>query len=109
MPSCGFPVKRVIRSAAMYSLVLALLISFCHTASAQNFNRSAVGGVTIDANGVLNNASVDQTGALRRLLSENAKSLPGDLKQATKLRKVSLRRLAKAIEDSRESGQQLSD
>ena len=124
MPSYGFPVIRVIRPAAMLTLVLALLVSLCHTAWAQNdnnnnnnnnndggamYSRSAVGGVMIDANGVLNNASVDQTGELRRLLTENAKSLPGDLKQPTKLRKVSLRRLAKAIEDSRQSGKQLPD
>ncbi|MEA1951124.1 MAG: DUF1598 domain-containing protein [Planctomycetota bacterium] len=63
----------------------------------------------IDANGVLNNASVDQTGELRRLLAENAKSVPDDLNKATKLRKVSLRRLAEAIEKSRENGQRLPD
>ena len=113
MPSCGFPVKRVIRSTAMFALGLALLISFCHTTWAQNdglmFNRPSVGGITIDTNGVLNNADVDQTGELRRLMIENADPVPGDLKQAAKLRKVSLRGLAKAIEECRQSGRRLPD
>ncbi len=107
MPFYGSYVSRAIRSLAISSLVLALLVSFSHTAWAQLFRGSAVGGITIDASGVLNNASVDQTGELRRLMADAARSVPGDLNHPTELRKVSLPRLAEAIEECRQSGKQL--
>ena len=117
MPSCGFSVTRIIRSVAISALVLALLVSLCHIASGQDddglatalFSRRAVGGIMIDANGVLNNAGVDQTGELRRLMTDAAQSVPGDLNQATRLRKVSLPRLAEAIRECRRSSKQLPD
>jgi len=98
-----------IRGLSMSVLAVALLFSFCHDAWAQFIRERAVGGVTIDAQGVLNNASVDQTGRLQRLMAENTKPVPGDMNRAVELRKVSLRRLGEAIEQCRQSSKPLPD
>ena len=61
---------------------------------------SAVGGVAIDAQGVI---SAPQVTALRTLQAARQKALrqvPGALGQATEFRKVSLRRLEQALQDA---------
>lgn len=59
-----------------------------------NFNfGSAVGGVSIDAEGVLRNATTDATGRLEQLRKEQLKPVPADLATQTKLRKISLKGL----------------
>lgn len=57
----------------------------------------AVGGVAIDANGVLNNIEVDQLNRLRGTWAKALKQAPGDINEPSELRKVSLRRLEAAI------------
>ena len=128
MPICGLPVTQKFRGLLTFTLVIILSFSFCHIACAQNnnnggnnnggnnnndssnyYSRSAVGGVMIDARGVLQNASVDQSGNLQRLLSENAKPITGDMNQSVELRKVSLQRLAKAIEECQKNAKPLPD
>jgi hypothetical protein len=66
---------------------------------------SAVGGVLIDAQGVLTNAEVDEVGRLRELRQEMLKEVPADLKQPSKLRKVSLRGLEAAIAERKRTTQ----
>ena len=73
------------------------------------FVAQPVGGVLVDANGVLANAEVDTLGQLQRLRKELMHELPGDLQAPTKLRKVSLRRLEEAIEACLETGRPLDD
>jgi hypothetical protein len=100
-----------IRGFSTSALAVVVLFSFCQAAWSQDslFARSAVGGVMIDAQGVLNNASVDQTGRLQRLMAENTKPAPGDMNLAVELRKVSLRRLGEAIDECRQNGKPLPD
>ena len=61
------------------------------------FRSSAVGGVLVDAEGVLSNAELDDLGTLRQIrLTYHNQDVPADLKQPAKLRKVSLRGLQEA-------------
>lgn len=69
----------------------------------------AVGGVAIDAQGVLNNLEVDQLNRLRGVWQKAAKQVPGDINEPTELRKVSLRRLEAAIADHLAKGTPLPD
>jgi hypothetical protein len=57
----------------------------------------AVGGVSIDVNGVLNNAEVDQLTGLHDAREKAMQGVSDDMKQFSKLRKVSLRGLQEAI------------
>ncbi len=68
-----------------------------------------VGGVAIDAQGVLENVERDALGVLARLRAEALQKVPADLNVFSEMRKVSLRRLEAAIEQSMKSGKQLPD
>ncbi|MDZ4782750.1 MAG: DUF1598 domain-containing protein [Planctomycetia bacterium] len=57
----------------------------------------AVGGVSIDVNGVLNNAEVDQLTGLHDAREKAMQGVSDDMKPFSKLRKVSLRGLQAAI------------
>jgi hypothetical protein len=71
--------------------------------------RQSVGGVSIDADGVLSSATIDQSSALREVLTRSLHAQAADLRAPTELRKVSLRRLDEAIEAALQSGEPLSD
>jgi len=88
----------------------ALVTGMCPSLFAQTLStRSAVGGISVDANGLLENAEVDQLGELSRIRSRALEPIPGNLNQATPLRKVSLRRLEEAIKKYIEDGKELPD
>ena len=84
------------------ALGIALIFALTLTATAQaQFFRQAVGGISIDPKGVLANAEKDHNG-VRQFWLDLLKPVPGDLKQTSKLRKISLRGLAEllsALED----------
>lgn len=61
------------------------------------FVNGAVGGVSIDANGVLADPTLDEVGELRKLRSAAIGEIPADLNAPSPLRKISLRRLEAAI------------
>ncbi len=111
MPIFGFSVNRTLCGYFAFAVVLISFFAFSPAVWAQNpvFGSSAVGGVMIDAQGVLTNATVDQTGELKRLLDENKTPLPGDMNKAVELRKVSLRKLCEAMRECRENGKPLPD
>ena len=67
-----------------------------------NFGRqSAVGGVSIDAEGVLSTPPVEDQRALQAARQQALEAIPGDLKQFTPLRKVSLKQFEAAIRNHR--------
>jgi hypothetical protein len=68
-----------------------------------------VGGVAIDAQGVLENVQTDALGQLAKLRAEALQKVPDGLNVFTDSRKVSLRRLEAAIEQSTKSGKSLPD
>ena len=72
------------------------------------FNR-AVGGISINSDGLIANATTDTLGKLRAERDRLLQKVPTDLHGAATLRKVSLRGLEEAIEESIRAGKPLSD
>lgn len=68
-----------------------------------------VGGVAIDAQGVLENVQTDALGQLAKLRTEALQKMPAGLNVFTDMRKVSLRRLEAAILEAAKSGKPLPD
>ena len=68
-----------------------------------------VGGVSIDARGVLENVQTDALGQLAKLRAEALEKVPDGMNVFADSRKVSLRRLEAAIEESVKSGKALPD
>ncbi|MGA2799326.1 MAG: DUF1598 domain-containing protein, partial [Thermoguttaceae bacterium] len=68
-----------------------------------------IGGVAIDAQGVLENVQTDALGQLAKLRAEALQKVPEGLNVFSDSRKVSLRRLEAAIEQSTKSGKPLPD
>jgi hypothetical protein len=66
-----------------------------------------VGGIAIDPSGTLSNAVQGDTKQLHDLRAQALKDVPGDIKAAAPLRKISLRRLEAAIAASKKSGEPL--
>jgi len=90
-------------------LALAVVV-VCQIADAQVFERSrSVGGISIDTDGTLDNATLDDMGRLNKLRLEDIDQIPAELAGATRLRKISLRGLERAIQDCKANGQPLPD
>jgi hypothetical protein len=66
-----------------------------------------VGGVSIDAAGVVDRCSLQAAGQLRRAWLAGMEPAPAEMARASGLRKVSLRRLEAAIAECRQRGQPL--
>ncbi len=97
---------------------LALLPAICAAAAviasasgawAQYGAIRQVGGVWINAEGLLRNIETDETDQLRALREKALEPLPGGLQAACPLRKISLRRLEAAITAQLETGKPLAD
>ncbi|HBJ37993.1 MAG TPA: hypothetical protein DDZ51_25195 [Planctomycetaceae bacterium] len=69
----------------------------------------AVGGVVIDANGVLRSATLDQRQASLKEMRQSIAQPQGDLAEPAELRMISLAKLQQAMEESAASGKPLSD
>lgn len=92
------------------ALVIAagLLASWSAPVRAQ-FVQRQVGGVSIDADGVLKNQTVDQRLAVKREIELAARAVPGEMAGHAELRKISLRQLEAAIGEHRKTGTPLPD
>jgi hypothetical protein len=90
--------------AAVLAIVAGL---FASSAEAQFVNQQ-VGGVSIDANGLLTKIQVDQLNDLKRYRQDAFAAVPSAL-QDKGLRKISLRGLEGAIAEHRKSGTPLTD
>ncbi|MEX0978685.1 MAG: DUF1598 domain-containing protein, partial [Pirellulales bacterium] len=95
--------RRPILAAALLALSLIVLPE----AQAQFVNQQ-VGGVSIDANGVLTKIKLDELNELKRHRQAAFMAVPGELKDAG-LRKVSLRQLEAAIAEHRKHGTPIGD
>ena len=62
--------------------------------------RSAVGGISIDTDGVLSTASVKIRSSWRERLKEEVESAPDELNRPVGLRMVSLRGIEQALQDN---------
>lgn len=78
---------------------------------AQQFGQtySFPGGVSINADGMLTNTSVDDLGKLRQARAALLKPAPGRLHEKVPMRKVSLRRLDAAVRQTLQGGATLPD
>lgn len=101
--------------AGLAGVVLALA-AWCvseDAARAGNNNNgnfgSAVGGISIDASGVLQNASVEETGRLREARKQALAAAPAELDKPTEMRKISLRRLEAVLADCIKNSRPIPD
>jgi len=112
--NCGRPITSACTTTGAGRIVctaLACVAVFLATSAlvqAQT-RTSAVGGVLISTDGMLNAAGFEATGQLRATRAQSLQQIPGDLSQKTVLRKISLRALEEAIVRQIETGQPLPD
>ena len=110
MSACNLALTRGVRRAAILATAVWLLAVACPVLNAQSiWNQRSVGGISIDADGILDNATLDDQGKLSRIRTEALQEIPGELNGWTELRKVSLRGLEAAIEQCANSGKDLPD
>lgn len=110
------PTSRARRTSWFATILAAAALSgsvLLSTASAQTtgvgFVQQPVGGVFVDASGVVDNAEADALGKLQQIRKSVLTAVPGDLNEPAELRKVSLRRLEAAIAEHLKSGKPLPD
>ena len=85
---------------APLALLLAVILAPAVQAGHQFFRNNQVGGVKIDASGVLSAPEPKAAEMLRRERIAEMKEVPGDLGKKVELRKISLRGLEAAIDDA---------
>jgi len=71
--------------------------------------QQAVGGVYVDARGVVNNVERDGFNKLREMKLSQMQRVDGDLAQPAELRKVSLRQMQAAIAEASAAGKEIPD
>lgn len=108
MPTCCPAIAHAARGLISAAVGLGFALLWCPAIDAQIFEtRRAVGGISIDANGLLANAAVDELGRLSRFRAGIVGDLAPELTQAAELRKVSLRRLEAALAECAAAGKPL--
>lgn len=101
----------VLRQALVLTLV-CLVAATCGVALGQTTTvatNRAVGGVSINTDGLLSNARLDDVGTLEKLRTHSLDKIPGDLNAATEMRKVSLRGLEAALEECTKNNKPIPD
>ncbi len=99
--------RQLHRSLALVALAAVISLSLRTTARAQ-FVTQQVGGVSIDANGIVQKVRLDELGELLKVRKAAFQPVPDDLSKSG-LRKVSLRQLEAAIAEHRKNGTPLTD
>ena len=82
------------------AVLLAIILSPVAKAGNNNFRNNSVGGVKIDAEGVLTLAEAKATFKLRQAMIADMEAVPRDLDGKVELRKISLKRLEAAVDDA---------
>jgi len=106
---------RLLRRTMLLPALVLSVAAWSSQASAQNQNDQTlqvfniVGGVSINATGMLTNADRDKVGRLSQILHDAMDPVPNAMNQTSGLRKVSLRKLEAAIRKVVESGKDLPD
>lgn len=97
--------RRIVAACAV-----AAVLSAAQSAYAQfGFGRSAVGGVKIDADGVVSNPQVGELKELQAAWQKGLQQVPNDLQKWTDLRFVSLKQLESEIAAARAANKPLPD
>ncbi len=90
---------RAVHQGVTALLVFALVVSQVSVATAGNFNRNgAVGGISIDVDGVVRDAVVKDQDALAREMRKSIETPQGELARNVEIRKISLRALEAACQ-----------
>lgn len=97
--------KRVLAATAVVAVLLA-----CRSAQAQfGFRNPGVGGVKIDADGVVSNPQVGEMKDLQAVWQKGLQQVPDDLQKWTDLRFVSLKQLDSEIKAARAASKPVPD
>jgi hypothetical protein len=105
---------RVLAAKCRFCCVLAsalacTLVLISPATSPAQVIESAVGGVSINAAGIVNAATLDNMNKLSNDRRLTLQKIPGDLNGAAEMRKISLRRLEAAIDDCAKNNKPLPD
>ena len=95
--------------ALVAALALAAWVAAASAADAQFFRGGAVGGVKVDANGVVSNPQVSELKELRQAWQAGLADVPADLQQPSELRFVSLKRLEAEAARAQAAGEELPE
>ena len=102
--------NRSAKRSLVFLAVASLAIGFSLEALAGGLVRSpAVGGVYIDAEGVVSSPAVNSSESLQAVWQAGLQPVPGDLEAYTELRYVSLRGLEEQLAKASASGEPLPD
>ncbi|MGB7344091.1 MAG: DUF1598 domain-containing protein [Pirellulaceae bacterium] len=99
----------VIRSVAALSVGVICLAASVHGGGFNNGGGRAVGGVMIDAAGIVRTATIDEKLDLANVMRGVVDAPEGKLAEAAELRMVSLKKLQAAIVESRKTGDPLPE
>lgn len=103
-------VIRTVRLAACATLVLAVVAMLTAPAQAQIFsNQRAVGGVMLDTDGMIRDATLAERNQLRETIVKALQKVPAEMNGQTELRKVSLKRLDAALRECAANGTPIPD
>ena len=87
---------------------LAALCSVTHAGN-NNGRQSSVGGVSVDAAGVVKNSTVDVLNELRQLRLKAQTKVSDELAEKVELRKISLKRMMAEIKKAQDAGKEIPD
>lgn len=99
--------KRLTRIVSAFSLGILCLATTLH--GGLNVGNRNVGGITIDASGVVRTATIDEKRELANLVEQSLDPIDADLRDATEMRMISLKGLQQAIAASHASGAMVPD
>jgi hypothetical protein len=100
----------------VFAVVCPFALAICSSANGQNnnvnadlLNTRAVGGVSINTDGVLSTAREDDLGALSKVRAQAMEKVPLGLNEAVGMRKISLQRLEAALNDCAKNKKPIPD
>ena len=82
------------------SVIGLIIVTADVWAGGRFFRNGAVGGVSINAEGVLSEPTVAATNGLRQFVAERLQDVPEEMEAKVSLRKISLRKLEAALQNS---------
>lgn len=101
-----FGPQRLFRFTA--SIIAVLCMSASLQAGISGLNNRAVGGVLIDAEGIVRNATIAEQQELSNAARAALRQAEGEMNQATEMRMISLAKLQKHLQATREAGEPIS-
>ncbi|MBS0208454.1 MAG: DUF1598 domain-containing protein [Planctomycetes bacterium] len=103
------PIQRFLQVWSLFFLATILVGAVANQAFGIGAVRQAVGGVHIDTSGTLRNVNLSDMELMRNAMAQQMEAVPGDLNAPNELRKVSLKRLEKAVAEHLASNKPLPD